>query len=167
MSKLGDIFTVYPLLTSDGMGVILKCHGPKTWDWHYEPPQGREAEFERELEKGRKELVDRYPAICVIWLWLLKCPKLKGPNDWHSSYSLKHLCEKHMLAPQYRTYVSNGEFITAAIMAGFKVYKNIYSPNPKFNMAERWLRTQQSREESEHFIDLGERAQREDRANSE
>jgi hypothetical protein len=36
-------------------------------------------------------------------------------------------------------YVSNGEFIAAAIMEGFTLYENPGCPNPGFNVSERWL----------------------------
>ena len=63
------VFTKYPVLTSNGLGVVLD-------EWRYRPPRGREAEFDRELKKGRQELVDRYPAICVIATWLEACQHL-------------------------------------------------------------------------------------------
>jgi hypothetical protein len=48
-------------------------------------------------------------------------------NKNYSSYGLKHIIEYEV------GYMSNGEFILSALLAGFKMY-NEYSINPSFNM---------------------------------
>jgi hypothetical protein len=64
-----------------------------------------------------------------------------------------------MLAPDHCTYVSNGEFIAAAVLAGFtanSLHGLMGSLNCAFNMSERWLKEQWAREVGGDYVDLNE-----------
>jgi len=54
----------------------------------------------------------------------------KSINETSSSYGLKHVVERDI------GYITNGQFITAAIIAGYKYKKYNGSPNVCFNMSE-------------------------------
>ncbi len=59
--------------------------------------------------------------------------KIKTANRNHSSYGLKHIAERHI-----GTYVSNGEFIYAMHLEGYKIFhENI---NCTFNLSEPGIR---------------------------
>lgn len=61
--------------------------------------------------------------------WIKKCiTKRKTINKEKGSYGLKHVVEKH-----YKTYISNGAFIKAAIDMGFNYKQN--GLNAFFNMS--------------------------------
>jgi hypothetical protein len=155
LTELEGVFQKYPTLTPGGLAVTLEGV-----DWHVRPPPGHEAEFKTELRNGRDKLRERFPAIAEIASWLVSCPKLKVVNYRRGTgHGLKHVCEHHMLAPDYSTYVSNGEFIAAAILAGFTVYADDdggESPNCGFNMSERWIKKQEVFKATGPFIDLNE-----------
>lgn len=170
---LERVFRDYPTLTGTGLVVLLYPDSrSSTYSAHYSeglhskgytrPPRGACEAFNEALQKGREELRDRLPAINLIASWLLDCPKLKAVNRRRSSYGLKHLCERHMLAPDYCTYVSNGEFIAAAVLAGFTLYSFphlIGDINCAFNMSERWLKEQAARKVAGDYIDLNKFAE--------
>lgn len=54
-------------------------------------------------------------------------------NNRHSSYELKHIAEKDV------GYVSNGQFIVAALLCGYKMGKRPRI-NPSFNIEERSIK---------------------------
>jgi hypothetical protein len=59
----------------------------------------------------------------LLAIWLQQhMPSIKGPR--RSSYGLKHVVED-----RFGEYVSNGEFIAAALIAGFKIQTVYDSPN--------------------------------------
>lgn len=61
--------------------------------------------------------------------WIKKCiTKRKTINEEKGSYGLKHVVEKY-----YKTYISNGAFIKAAIEMGFDYRQN--GLNAFFNMS--------------------------------
>lgn len=55
----------------------------------------------------------------------------KTVNQWAGSYGLKHLAEAEL------DYVTNGEFIAAAILEGYPYRRDDRGPNATFGMSER------------------------------
>lgn len=68
---------------------------------------------------------------CRAWLRANIERTRVAPKSGRTSYGLKHVAEAHI------GYISNGEFIAAAVMEGypFRVIKD--SPNVRFGMSKR------------------------------
>lgn len=66
---------------------------------------------------------------------LANVPKAKGFGP-HSSYLYKHIAEKGL-----GRYVSNGEFIAAALVAGFRIKRYPGSLNVDLNISKTAART--------------------------
>lgn len=60
--------------------------------------------------------------------------KIKTINTRNSSYGLKHIIE-NVLGKEVDHYVSNGELILSALLAGFKMDNSRI--NPYFNMSKK------------------------------
>ena len=74
----------------------------------------------------------RMDAVNLCAEWLLKHDGLdrrKTINTASSSYGLKHVVERVM-----GQYVTNGEFICAALVLGYKIRKIKDNPNAYFNI---------------------------------
>lgn len=85
-------------------------------------------------EQNRAKLLNSVDAVnrCCAWLSVFRRRVTINPN--HSSYGLKHVAEKDI------GYITNGVFITAAILSGFP-YKVIQGgPNVAFGISERSIR---------------------------
>lgn len=99
---LAEVLDQYPTLGSFGFGVFLP---------HSKTP----AEREHELKQYRDELRRAARNVDQVRAWLLdNLTPIKTPTQ--SSYALKHVAE-HALG----RYVSNGELIAAALMAGYPI----------------------------------------------
>jgi hypothetical protein len=59
-----------------------------------------------------------------------RCVRVERSNRSQGSYGLKHLAENY----RHRSYVSNGAFIVAALMLGYKARRFKGSPNCAFNL---------------------------------
>jgi hypothetical protein len=72
----------------------------------------------------------------LAYLFCMRIEKVKAINRRRTSYGLKHIAERF-----YGTYTTNGEFIAAAIAAGFKYRQCQYADlNAQFNMSERSIK---------------------------
>lgn len=110
----------HPRLNTFGIGV-------------YDPLRKTRGQREAELASGRMELAEREAAVLEIaaWLWENIAP-IKTPT--FGSYSMKHVVERAI-----GTYVTNGELIAAALVAGYPV-KYVPGPNPLLGMSTRDVR---------------------------
>lgn len=90
------------------------------------------AEYMPKFEKERQDLRDHHAKVGEIVQWLRKhIAPIKTINTKRTSYGLKHVVEKDL------GYITNGQFIAAAIIAGYD-YKTYYGrPNVSFAMSER------------------------------
>jgi len=86
-----------------------------------------------ELQKQQEKLCNALEEIQSSYDWLNDVQKNKSINTKRSSYGLKHDAEKSTVAG----YISNGSFITGAILKGFNVQIN--EPNAYFNMSNKDL----------------------------
>ncbi len=107
------ILAAYPLLSDYGHG------------W---PPRDQK-EIQPSLEQYRKDLLSPTSVKTITKLanWMEQnLKKRKTINKMRSSYGLKHKFAEVI------GYVTNGQFITAALIAGFGMDSD--RPNPHFNM---------------------------------
>ena len=115
--RLDLIMRQYPLLTMHGFG-----------------------EFNQPAiasPKGRMALRHGVDEVRLAHLWLERQTRIQRINASHTSYGLKHLAE-HDLGH----YISNGAFIAAAVMSGWKVQRaSPDSPNACINISERCARS--------------------------
>lgn len=109
-------------LTDFGMGV---------YDEYRLSPEARIKAFMTD----RKDLAQSYEDVAwtISWIKNKNIKEIKSFNKKKSSYRLKHLAEPE--SP--KVYITNGVFIAAALLAGFKIDDS--EPNPHFNMSERSL----------------------------
>ncbi|NHF61851.1 hypothetical protein [Microcella pacifica] len=96
------------------------------------PLEARRARF----AGWRLELRGRATHVAEILKWLeSNVERRKTINPDYGSYGLKHMAERHLGA-----YVANGEFIAAAIIAGYPYRRGEgTSPNATFGMSSRSL----------------------------
>lgn len=92
----------------------------------FKPYPGWEDDMQHLLDEAR------YPKLVE---WILKIEKIQRINYDAFSYALKHRCEDAL-----GEYVSNGQIIVAAILAGFKVHYTAKSKNARFNMSNRTIK---------------------------
>lgn len=105
----------------------LNGFGPGSYSGTLEERRARAAAWRLQL-RARAEQVEEVRD----WLQHNIAPR-KTLNDDAHSYSLKHIAERAM-----GTYVSNGELIAAAIIAGYTYRRPRYgSPNTVFGMSSR------------------------------
>lgn len=118
---LAQVMADEPLLNSLGIGAFGT---PK--------PERMEV-----LSKRREELWNYVPDIewCAAWLVENIAP-IKSINRRHSSYGLKHLAEK--FSP--RGYITNGAFIAAAIIAGYRYAIHPQGTDAYFAMSGKSIR---------------------------
>lgn len=119
-SDIERVMENYPKLNSFGFGLFDHGRG-KTPD-----------EKQAALKEGQDELLlseERCTAICK---WLEDIGKIKSINRRHNSYGLKHRAEDDV------GYVTNGQFICAAIHMGFQC--QVEDANASFNMSEKDLK---------------------------
>jgi hypothetical protein len=133
--SLGLVMERYPTLTAFGFGI-------------FEDPRANAAvDYERQFHDCRVMLLQSIEQCSHAFQWLEPVAKIKTINERHSSYGLKHWVERYY-SPYY---CSNGAFIAAALLLGFKVYQD--GPNASFNMSQRSLN---ERIELSHRLYLGQ-----------
>lgn len=116
---LAKVMEQHPRLGRNGIGVRASGHQPR-------------GGLEVDLAADRAALAGSEATVheIVSWLHNHDLTPIKTPNV--SSYTLKHLVEKDI------GYVSNGEFIAAALMVG---YPHSYeAPNVSFGISARDVR---------------------------
>ena len=84
----------------------------------------------QQIERHRQDLISRADTVRQVHDWLVvNIAPIKTPNT--GSYELKHLAEDLL-----GEYVTNGELITAALMAGYPMRRD-HGPNADFAMSSR------------------------------
>jgi hypothetical protein len=122
-SPLAEAMQQHPLLTPYGIGV-------------FEPRRFTRSEREVELAANRDQLAGREAVVMETVAWLHEnITPIKTPN--FSSYSVKHVMERTT-----GLYVTNGEFIAAALIADYTF--RYYQPNVLFGMSARDMKRVQS-----------------------
>lgn len=114
---LVDVMEQHPLLNSHGIGVF---------DTYRTTPEQREAD----LAAGRRELVDREAMVMTAAAWL-RDNITPTQTATVGSYHMKHVVERAL-----GEYVSNGELIAAALVAGYS-FKHTEGPNLELGMSAR------------------------------
>ncbi|WP_454232223.1 hypothetical protein [Mycolicibacterium fortuitum] len=93
-------------------------------------PRTTLAQQRADFERHRRELRAGFVSVVRVLLWLQSSiGMIKTPT--HSSYYLKHVAEKSL-----QHYVTNGEFIAAALMADYPM-KDRGGLNPLFGVRKR------------------------------
>lgn len=117
MLSLAAVMEQHPLLSYFGIGAFRH--------------RGQTAEQRRaEIAAGRTTLIEHEESVREIAIWLRDNVRpIKTPTV--GSYGMKHVVEKTI-----SRYVSNGEFIAAALIAGYP-YRHIDGPNADFGMSAR------------------------------
>ena len=117
--KVIKILEKYPDLNPSGMGLFYVGHLSKSDQMD-------------KLYDGRKAIIRRSEIVKSIVLWLDQfIVPTKTINKKRTSYNMKHIVE------YYIGYISNGEFIVAALLAGFKPQFLNSDPNVQFAMSEK------------------------------
>jgi hypothetical protein len=87
-------------------------------------------EQKTEFDRERQELRDALPSVARVYYWLkAEIGVIRTPT--RGSYGLKHVAEKAI-----GQYVTNGEFIAAALIAGYPMREQC-GPNPLFGVRKR------------------------------
>ncbi|MCX4390012.1 hypothetical protein OG777_24210 [Micromonospora peucetia] len=111
-----EVIDQYPALNGNGFG----------YDYGYLHRDERR----RRLEEHRQHLISREEIVEQVHDWLVaNIAPIKTPNM--GSYGLKHLAEDLL-----GYYITNGELITAALMAGYPMRRED-GPNALFAMSSR------------------------------
>jgi hypothetical protein len=114
---LAEVMRQHPLLNAFGIGVF----GPRS-----KTPEQRRTE----LATFREQLASSEAVVAEIAAWLrVNIAPIKTPTV--GSYGMKHLVERAI-----SKYVTNGEFIAAALIAGY-TFKYTDGPNVEFGMSAR------------------------------
>ena len=121
-AKIKAVLARYPTLNYFGFGL-------------YEQRRYSSSEQKALIEKGQQELLDKADEVKFVVEWLSDVVKTKSTNPSCNSYRLKHQSEKAFLP---KKYLSNGAFITGALIAGFTAKQT--GPNASFNMSKLSLR---------------------------
>lgn len=87
-------------------------------------------------DKDRELLLESIEEVdaAMDWLSCASMYRRKTINQVHSSYGLKYLAEKFT-----GKYISNGAFITAAIILGFRYEICGHGPSCLFNIHEKFI----------------------------
>jgi hypothetical protein len=88
------------------------------------------------LRELQDELLDAERACTKVCEWLEGMGKIKSINRGWNSYGLKHLFSDQANMP----YVTNGQFIAAAIHCGFEFEINPIDASVSFNISERSIK---------------------------
>ena len=120
---LTDVMQLHPLLGEFGIGV-----------WDLRVPRGATPEQRRAtLAADREELAGREDTVAETAAWLREnITPIKTPGV--NSYGMKHVMERAT-----GRYVTNGEFIAAALIAGY-AFRYTEGPNVLFGMSARDVR---------------------------
>jgi hypothetical protein len=114
--NLAEVMQQHPLLGRFGIGAF----SPTT-----KTPEQRRAE----IAEGREQLASSEATVLRIVAWLRdNITPIKTPTT--GSYGMKHVAERAM-----GTYITNGEFIAAALMLGYTHRYN--TPNVLFGMSAK------------------------------
>jgi hypothetical protein len=114
---LAEVMEQHPLLNSFGIGVFAP---------HLKTPEQRRTE----LAARREELAGQEATVLETTAWLREnITPIKTPTV--GSYAMKHVMERVT-----GRYVTNGEFIAAAIIADY-AFKYTEGPNVQFGMSAR------------------------------
>lgn len=117
---LEDVKRALPLLlkgmpTLNACGMMI-CEGPRY------ASKDKEA-WDLKFAKERKELLDHAENVFDLMVWIKTYFKKRATiNRSTNSYGLKHRAEEFFRAIGLCRYVANGEFIAAAILAGFRKF---------------------------------------------
>jgi hypothetical protein len=115
--SLADVMQQHPQLNSFGIGV-------------YEPRRKTPERRRAELADGRVALAGQEAKVLEIATWLRgNVTPIKTPTV--GSYGMKHVVER-----ANNKYVTNGELIAAALIAGYR-FKYTAGPNMLFGMSTR------------------------------
>jgi hypothetical protein len=115
--SLAEVMERHPQLNSFGIGT-------------FDPRSKTREQRQAELVDGRTRLAGREAAVLEIAAWLREnIAPIKTPTV--GSYGMKHVVERAI-----GKYVTNGEFIAAALIAGY-AFKYTDGPNPLFGMSAR------------------------------
>ncbi len=118
--SLTEVMDQHPQLTAFGIGIF---------DSPGKTPDERRAAF----SEGRRELRANEVGVVEIATWLNEnITPIKTPTV--GSYHVKHVAERAM-----GKYVTNGELIAAALVAGYTI-RYAKGPNPLLGMSERDLK---------------------------
>ncbi|MCX5124147.1 hypothetical protein [Streptomyces sp. NBC_00347] len=113
---LAEVMQQHPLLNSFGIGV-------------FDPPRKTAEQRQAELAAARAELAGAEARVMETVAWLREnIAPIKTPTA--GSYSVKHVMERAT-----GRYVMNGEFIAAALIAGYTF--TYAQPNVLFGMSAR------------------------------
>lgn len=114
--SLAEVMEQHPQLNTFGIGV-------------FDPLRKTAGQRAAELASGREKLAEREAAVLEIAAWLREnVAPIKTPTV--GSYSMKHVVERAT------EYLTNGELIAAALVAGYPV-KFVPGPNPLLGMSAR------------------------------
>lgn len=120
-------------VTTESIQAILVNH-PKLHDGGYGIPK-KMGYTENDFSILRSHLLtaESLEAIgrMVAWIETNMEPRDRD-NPLHSSYGLKHIAERDGAG-----YASNGEFIVAALICGYRLGNEFY--NPSFNMSQKHI----------------------------
>jgi hypothetical protein len=116
---LAEVLDEHPTLGSFGFGVF---------DAHSKTPAQREHELEQHHDDLRRAARD----VDQVRGWLIDLAPIKTPTQ--SSHALKHVAERAL-----GRYVSNGELIAAALLAGYPISRPDGGPNVHVAVSARDL----------------------------
>ncbi|MGH3947502.1 MAG: hypothetical protein ACRDSE_00020 [Pseudonocardiaceae bacterium] len=126
--SLAEVMERHPQLTSFGIGV-------------YDPRCKTSEQRQAELAEERAVLAGREATVLEIAAWLRENVRpIKTPTV--GSYGMKHVVERAI-----GKYVTNGEFIAAALMAGY-AFKHTDGPNVLLGMNARDVKRIDATEQS-------------------
>jgi hypothetical protein len=130
--QLADVMSRYP-----NLGVL----GFRHHDWREHNTTTRR-ERDEKFERDRQALLESESTVTLVADWLARnVEPMKTPTSRYGSYGIKHIAEKLINDPRQGHYITNGQLIAAALVAGFKVGR-IEGPNCNFNMSTRSLNEQ-------------------------
>lgn len=121
-NQLESVMRQHADLTYFGIGIFDECR---------KPPEQRRIEHAAQREKLRQS-ADRVHAT-VEWL-RSNIEPVQAINQRRTSYGLKHVAEKQI------GYITNGVFIAAALIVGYRHEARPGSPNVSFGMGERSIK---------------------------
>lgn len=122
VAAVEKLMTEYPELNDAGLLFVRKSKNQSDDDYR----ERNEDVRKRLTGAGCLAEIDK----CATWINQNISP-IQGFNTKHTSYGLKHIAEKEC------RYISNGSFIVAALLCG---YKCSIQRNPHFNMSERSIK---------------------------
>lgn len=130
LEKVLSILILYPELNREGIRYNIQPLKDKSSEVIY-----------NKMLENRQYLVDRCDFIVALSELLQKKIKKTLTIRDISSYDIKHVCEKNFKSQEFGDIsISNGDLITAALLAGFECKPIKDSPNVYFNMAQESIK---------------------------